>query len=192
MVGLEEKVRKRIRRKDLRRAILGAIGVAGMLSLAVVAPNVIGALGKLGIISPGKRQREIVNRARDRLVDSGFLKRDEFGYLRLTVKGKYELEKLEQEGAQLKKPKRWDGKCRVLIFDIPEQKRTVRNKGCLTLVAAGFQKLQQSVWVYPYPCEDFIALLKTDLFINKNLVYIVTDEIEGDLFLQRRFGLVGK
>ena len=189
MEKIEEKVRKKIRRKDLQKAILAAVGIVGMLSVAAVAPNVLGALGKLGFISPSKRRKEIINRARDRLLEHGFLERNERGYLRLTARGGRELERLRWEGAELKKPKRWDGKWRILIFDIPESKRSIRNKIRLALLAVGFQKLQHSVWVYPHPCEDFIALLKTDLPVGKNLIYIVTDEIEGDFHLRKRFSL---
>lgn len=182
-------MRKRLRSRDLRIAILSSVRFVGMLSVVLVAPNVIGALGKMGFLPTGKRKKEIINRARDRLVNSGYLQRNKGGFVQLTAKGKRELEKLEQEGTSLKKPRRWDEKWRILVFDIPERKRGVREKIRYTLLDAGFQLLQHSVWVYPYPCEEFVALLKSDTHISKELLYIVTDEIGGDFSLRKRFGL---
>lgn len=53
----------------------------------------------------------------------------------------------------------------------------------------GFVRLQDSVWVYPYDCEDFINLIKTDFKIGKDLLYIVADKIEGDKSLVKFFKL---
>lgn len=43
--------------------------------------------------------------------------------------------------------KEWDGIWRVVIFDIPEQKRVLRNLFRRNLKKWGFQPLQKSVWV---------------------------------------------
>jgi len=49
--------------------------------------------------------------------------------------------------------------------------------------------LQDSVWVYPYDCEDFINLMKADFKIGKDLLYVVADKIENDKFLAQHFKL---
>lgn len=184
---LETSGRKKTKRKNITSFVLGAIGIAGVLGIAMVAPNVLGALGKLGLM-PGKRQGEIVNRARDRLLRQGLLRR-EGGFLRLTPKGQTALHLLQAQDFKQRKPRRWDGKWRVLIFDIPEYRRAIRNKIRQTLLAIGFVRLQDSVWAYPYDCEDFVALLKADFKVGKDILYMIVEELEGDKHLKQYFHL---
>jgi len=185
----KESVRKR-KRSNLQKAVLMSVAAAGFLSMAIVAPNALQALAKLGIIDTrSPRRKELINRARDRLLATKFLERDGKGFLRLTPKGEAKLRQLELSGYRLRKPKRWDQRWRVLVFDIPEHRKTLRDKVRRTLLAIGFQRLQDSVWVYPYDCEDLIALLKTDFKVGKDLIYIITDAIEGDSGLRERFNL---
>jgi DNA-binding transcriptional regulator PaaX len=104
----------------------------------------------------------------------------------LTKKGERELEKI---GDVITKPKKWDGKWRILIFDITETKKSTRDNIRRTLINIGFIKLQNSVWVFPYDCEDLITLLKVDLMVGKEMLYIIADKIENDSILKGRFGL---
>ena len=53
----------------------------------------------------------------------------------------------------------------------------------------GFIRLQDSVWVYPYDCEDLMALLKADLKLGSAVLYMVVEHIENDKHLRAEFGL---
>ena len=185
---MEEESTRRARKNELKKIILEAVKLAGIVSVAVVAPNVVGAMVKLGLIrSP--RQRDVIERSCVRLARSGLLKRNEAGLLRLTPKGVTALHVLEAHHATLRKPRRWDHKWRVLIFDIPEYRKGLRDKVRRMLQAIGFVLLQESVWAYPYDCEDLITLLKADLHIGKAMLYMIVDSIEGDWSLRKRFAL---
>ena len=46
--------------------------------------------------------------------------------------------------------KRKDGKWLMIIFDIPEKRRALRDLLRSILVNLGFEKFQQSVWITPY------------------------------------------
>ena len=59
-----------------------------------------------------------------------------------------------------------------------------------TIESVGFVKLQQSVWVYPYDCEDFITLMKADFKIGKDVLYVIADKIEYDRPLKEMFELL--
>ncbi|MEK7107893.1 MAG: hypothetical protein AAB814_01860 [Patescibacteria group bacterium] len=176
---LEEKTKRRVRAKNLEKIVLGTVAVAGLLSVALLAPNALQALKLFGW-KPHKRYREVIARSRNRLIEHGLLARDEKGFLRLTSKGEAKLRELERREYKLPHPKRWDKKWRVLIFDIPEKRKYLREKIRNTLRAIGFNQLQKSVWIYPYDCEDLIALLKVDFKVGKDLLYLVVDEIEND------------
>ncbi|MFA5889301.1 MAG: hypothetical protein WCW47_01545 [Candidatus Paceibacterota bacterium] len=184
---IEEKFKKRKRKGDIQKAILSTIKVAGFLGVALIAPNAIQCLKALGIM-PSKRQDEIIKRSKDNLVKDGLLKY-EGRLLRLTSKGEAKLEFLEASDWKVNKPKKWDGKWRMLIFDIPEKRKLLRNKVRLTLVSIGFVKLQNSVWIFPYPCEDLVNLLKADFKIGKDLLYLIVDSIENDKSFRKLFGL---
>lgn len=187
MGKLEEESKKRTRRANIQKFVLASAAVAGGISVALIAPGVIGAMGKLGLI-PSARQLEIIKRSRSRLVARGLLVY-QGNMLRLTTRGEQVLRRLELHDFKLRKPKRWDRKWRVLIFDIPERRKGLRQKVRNTLKTIGFLRLQNSVWAYPYDCEDLITLLKADFKIGKDLLYLIVDSLEYDRQLKERFGL---
>ncbi|KKT84981.1 MAG: Transcriptional regulator, PaaX family [Parcubacteria group bacterium GW2011_GWD1_44_9] len=188
MGKLEERNKKKLRRENLQRIILQSVATAGILSVGLVAPNVIGAMNKLGLL-PKIREKEYVSSSAVKLVRRGLL---EFKgrYYQLTKEGEKVLRKWELADYSLRKPKKWDGKWRMIIFDIPEKKRKVRKQISTLFNQAGLHRLQDSVWVYPYDCEDIIGLLKTDFGIGKDLLYVIANEIENDKHLRSEFGLL--
>lgn len=184
---MEKESLRRTRRNELKKIILDTVKLAGIVSVFVVAPNVVGAMAKLGIIrSP--RQKDIVTRSCDRLVKSGLLKWESHK-LRLTAKGELVLRTLEAREYAMQKPRRWDRKWRVLIFDIPEYRKVTRNRIRNTLQDIGFVHLQHSVWIYPYDCEDLITLLKADFHVGRDMLYMIVDSLEGDAPIKKHFGL---
>lgn len=46
---------------------------------------------------------------------------------------------------------KWDGKWRIILFDVPETQRTLRQMLRLKLIDWGARMLQSSVWISPYP-----------------------------------------
>lgn len=188
MTKLEERSKKNSKRKHLQRAILETVLVAGVLSAALIAPNVIGALGKLGIL-PNKRQKEYISSSASKLARRGLLYYDGKRY-QMTSIGESLLRRWQFSDFKIQKSKKWDKKWRVMIFDIPEKKKRVRDSLTLLFRQAGIYRLQNSVWVHPFDCEDIITLLKTDFGIGKNLLYLIVDELENDKYLREEFGLI--
>ena len=187
MGKMEEGNRRRTKKNEIKKAVLEAIAFAGMLSVFLIAPNAIGAMGKLGI-APSKRQREYVNAARSRLLQQGLLISVR-GLVRLTDAGERELRRLQLAEFESPTPKRWDKKWRVIVFDIPEYRKKLRDKLRHMIGRIGFERLQDSVWVYPYDCEDLIALLKADFHVGNDIIYMIVDSIENDRYLRLTFGL---
>lgn len=187
MGKLEKEVRSEIRRTRINSAIITALAVGGALTIAVLAPNVLGVLGQIHR-SKSYQRKQNIKKSISRLIDRGYVA-NEKGVLCLTSKGERFATLMGEGNLVPKKPRRWDGKWRVLIFDIPERRKRIRDQVRHTLGAIGFYRLQDSVWVYPYDCEDFVTLLKVDFRIGKDLLYIVADKIENDLQLRRKFSL---
>ena len=176
------------KRTDTTKIVLKSVAVAGILAGGILAPNALGAMADLSLI-PGKRQREIIDTARKRLIRRGLLEYKN-GFVRVTEKGAAALQRLELRNYKIKKPKRWDKKWRVLIFDIPEKRKRTREQIRTTLVRIGFLHLQDSVWVYPYECEDLVELLKADFRIGKAVLYMVVEKLEADEYYKHQFGLL--
>lgn len=188
MGKLEEENKKRVRRGEIQKLILDSVKLAGMLGIGLVAPQVIGAMGKLGLI-PNKRQEEIVRSSASKLTKKGLLLYKD-GRYELTQDGEKKLRQWELQEYKFNRPYKWDKKWRVITFDIPEKKRKARDQIRNLFVSAGFFRLQDSVWVYPYDCEDIVGLLKTDFGVGKDLLYMIVDEIENDKHLRENFNLL--
>ncbi len=187
MGKLENESRKRTKKNQLRKIVLETVKAAGLLSAALVAPNVIGAMQKTGLM-PSSFQKYVVGNTTKRLVNSGLLEWKD-SKLRLTQKGEKTLRALTLLECAQKAPRKWDNKWRVLIFDIPERRKGLRQKIRITLQAIGFVRLQDSVWAYPYDCEDLITLLKADFHIGDDMLYMIVDVIERDASLRSHFGI---
>ncbi len=190
MGQMEKEVAASVRRSKINSAVISTVAVAGVLTVAAVAPNVLTLLGKTKLVNQRKQKVQTSFR---KLLRHGYLvlERDK-GVLRvrLTKKGEWFAARIGEGTLIPKKPKRWDGKWRLLMFDIPENRKKSREQIRLTLVGLGFRRLQDSVWVYPYDCEDFMAMLKTDIRLSREMLYVIADKVENDKKLKEEFGLI--
>ncbi len=79
-----------------------------------------------------------------------------------------------------KKNKRWNGKWFMVFFDVPERERNKRNYLRRYLKRLGFYQYQQSVYVFPYECENEIMLIKKIVKGAQYMQYIIAERIEGE------------
>lgn len=86
--------------------------------------------------------------------------------------------KLTSAGAELVggDPKIWDGKWRIVIFDIPEEKRIIRNLFRRNLKKWGFKHLQKSVWVSKRDVFEKLTNYIKELGIEKWVTVIEADK----------------
>lgn len=183
-------------RVPVGKIILGVIGLTALMSVAVVMPNAVQVL-KLFNLPKKKfdRQKHYINTALEKLKNGGMIetikKPSGEKFVRLTKEGKKVLLKFEIEGLLKDKPIKWDGKYRLVIFDIKENVRFSRDNLRYMLLKFGFVRIQNSVWVYPYPCEGAINLLRANLDLEKGdeVIYIIVESIENDLWLREKFKL---
>ena len=90
---------------------------------------------------------------------------------------------------KLAKNKRWDGKWRLLIFDIPEKIRGRRDFFRRELINFGFYPLQKSVLAYPYSLPQEFFELWEDFDFKKQLVVVESAKIADDEDLRAFFAL---
>lgn len=108
--------------------------------------------------------------------------------LRLTPDGQTLLAQYELKGITRKKQRRWDKKWRVVIFDVREENKQLRERIRAQLRRWGFFMLQKSVWVYPYDCEEMIELLKTAYRARHDVLYLEVINMAQDNKLRSHFG----
>lgn len=108
-------------------------------------------------------------------------------YLELTPEGLEKVKRFTLENIEVKIPKVWDRKWRLVIFDIPENKKIARNILRNKLNRIGFILLQKSVFIFPFECKREIDYIVTNFFIQPYVKYIVADIIEGDDDLIEKF-----
>lgn len=193
MGEIEKQVRKRDKKANLQKTILTTLFACGGLSIALFAPKMLRILKSLEPdFMKDKYHKYSFNRSISNLKNAGLItleKNERGSFICLTPKGESKLRQLELIDFKIKKSKRWDGKWRLLMFDVKEERKGARNKIRYTLRQIGFMRLQDSVWVYPYDCEDLVMLLKADFKIGKDLLYVVADVIENDKKLRQMFGI---
>ncbi len=182
---LEKKVRTAVKNTRLQRTILRVAASVENLTTEMFCGSIY-KMYKLIDRHEQERKYHSILSARARLIKNGLLMK-KGAFVELTAKGKKTLREWEYADYKVPRPEKWDGKWRILIFDIPERRRHLRDMLRNTLRAIGFKRLQDSVWVYPYDCEDFITLLKADFKIGKDLLYIIGEAVENDRVLRDYF-----
>lgn len=69
--------------------------------------------------------------------------------------------------------KPWDSQWRLVTFDIPEEKSSIRKGIRNSLYELGFRKFQRSVWVSPLPVDDFVKSLLVEINKSENFSVFV-------------------
>lgn len=87
---------------------------------------------------------------------------------KITQKGE---KQFDNDLKPLKTTGRWDGKWRLVIFNLPENKRDVRDKLRRYLVKLGLGIMQNSVWITPNDVRGEIECIQNKLNINEKIRY---------------------
>lgn len=139
-------------------AALKAVGAGGLMGIAVVAPNMALALDRIGVFSSNTpsqlRRRCLAELKRQGLIITSH--EDDNLRLQLTVKGIHRLQKLEIDELEIKTPRKWDKKWRMVMFDIPARRKESRYLLLSQLRRLGFVMIQNSLWIHPYPCFEIV------------------------------------
>lgn len=185
------------KRIPLQTIILGTLSVTGILAVALVAPN---ALRLFDYLNPISRSNTI--RFNQRIAQA-LLRLERRGLIHITGEGRKREIHLTTQGEKLINdlytgayviplPVRWDGKWRLVMFDVPEKRKKVRDTLRMLLRSAGFIHFQDSAWIQPYPCNELVTLLRSHLGSGKGEIRYLTASFidESDYFFRKHFDLV--
>lgn len=135
----------------------------------------------------GKNDRKRIYEAIRRLNQKRLVELIEKGdglYIKITDSGKQLVKNFDYDNLQLPRLKKWDKKWRLIIFDIPNEKRKERQVFSKKLKEIGFYPLQESVFIYPYECRDEVDFICEFLLISRHVNYCLVESLdkrEGDL-----------
>ncbi len=107
----------------------------------------------------------------------------------LSEKGKRRSIIFDMDRMRIKVPPRWDGKWRIVSFDIPEDHKKLRDTLRQKLRQLGFLEFQKSIFIHPYPCDDEIDFLIEYYDARQYVRKIVAETIDNALHIKQRFGL---
>ncbi|MBL7159379.1 hypothetical protein ISS85_02815 [Candidatus Microgenomates bacterium] len=109
--------------------------------------------------------------------------------VKLTEKGELKALRFKFEGMVIGKPKRWDKKWRLIIYDIPKSKKTAQGAFRRMLKEMKFLQLQKSVYLCPFPCEQEIKFLREVYGIGRDVLILTVEKIENDQVYRKYFGV---
>ncbi len=169
---------------------LAAVGVVGMV---IAFPPII--TGVAAFVRLGKRdyrswgmRRALHQLAKQHYVTIKVLP-DGSTTVRITKQGMMRALSYQVNSMQIFPQKKWDGRWRVVIFDIEEKHRRLRDIFRMRLVQLGLFRLQESVFVSPYPCFDEIEFLRELYGVAFSAKYLLVQNIEDDQVLRSHFEL---
>jgi DNA-binding transcriptional regulator PaaX len=111
-------------------------------------------------------------------------------FISLTKKGKRKAGWMQINDLRVNKPKKWDRKWRVIMFDIVQLKRLYREALRGKLINMGFVMLQKSVWIIPYDCAKEVELLKSFFGLSSQEIrMLVVEDIGEDKKYKKFFNL---
>jgi len=195
-------MKTRIRYGKIAKDILAAIAITGIFAVAATSPyffiNLARAIKKDSDYKRRKKggepedkvlARSLAGLNKNKLV---IVRREGYSYtVKLTDMGKKIIKRMQFENMRIEKQEKWDGKWRIVIFDIPEgnkrRGKVLRDAMRAKMKAMGFYQLQKSVWAHAYPCEKEIQLLCEILKISPFVNILVAEKIYNDGALREYF-----
>lgn len=171
---------------------LGTIAFGG-----AIVPGVLKAMKEAGLFEEetGFGEKQIKNALyslkKDKFVEIIRDDKDEVS-VKLTNKGKERIRKFSIDTVCIKKPQKWDGKWRILIFDIPTKpkiynlaREALRGK----IKELGFYQMQKSVWAYPYDFEDEILFIAEAFEVQRHIEILTVEKLLHESALKKEFEL---
>jgi len=175
------------------RTLLALLLIAGTLTVAVIAPNIISVFLRTGRKLTYRRSHvgnTLTYLKRHNLVKTDRTRGSKEFKIALTKKGETLILKRALGEVQIATPNKWDGVWRIIIFDIPNTKKAARDGLRDRLKAIGLYRLQESVFVFPYPCKEELYFLMSLYRVGHYVRLIETPTIIYDDDLKDYFSLI--
>ncbi len=150
------------------------------------------------IESTGKAWKDIEKRALHRAIKNLYQsklinieeKDDETIILILSEKGEEKILKYKLAEMKIQQMKKWDQRWRMVVFDIPESKKKIRDALRFHLKNLKFFEFQKSIFIHPFECKNEIDFLIEFYNIRPYVRFIIAEDIDNQLHLKKYFELL--
>jgi DNA-binding transcriptional regulator PaaX len=176
-----------------KEILMTLLKAGGVITIAVLAPGASPLLKYF--VNNKKLDKRSFNRTLKRLEDGKLITvKSKGGQVTVVLEaiGKQRALEYELDGMTIPTPKKWDKKWRIVAFDIPDKKKSARRALKAKLDQLGFIQFQESVYIYPYPCEKELRYLCSIYGLNNYIKFILAEQIDGQDNLQHTYKLVPK
>jgi len=179
-------------RKEIVKEILIGIGLLGLITITgAMAPNIFSALNKNKFTK--RKYDKKFSKAAHYLKERKLIIVREYpdGGMKVEISknGKKKLLEYDLEKLKIKSMKKWDGKWRFIMFDIPNKFKNRSNVLREKLKELGLYQFQKSVWVYPYPLENEMEFLMKVFEVKPFVKLGEISEIDGEAKLKKKYKL---
>lgn len=168
-----------VKKPSIQRTILKTLSKKGVTPIEYIKKDVGEAI--LGQTETNSKTEYAIARSIKNLLSDGLIEAfnsDHNQYVRLTKEGKQKLNNIALECESGLVSLTWDGNWRIIILDLPEERKNEREALRYLLKKAGFACIKNSVWISIYPYENLFINIKKDLNLTTELIIIVTDKID--------------
>ncbi|MFA6257505.1 MAG: hypothetical protein WC671_00635 [Candidatus Paceibacterota bacterium] len=156
--------------KDYSNKILKILGRKNAVSLPELKEKITG-------------EKYAITRCLKNLKNSGLIEQipsPQNNYARLTKLGRKKMHSLELDSDTTLVNTSWDGFWRIILLDLPENRKNERESLRYLLKKAGFVCLKNSAWISPFPFEHLFTNIKKDLGLTTEIMIIVTENIDEE------------
>lgn len=177
-----------IQQTTLTKTIFATLALSALVGTMLIFPS-LGYI--INQFSKSKKQQEYVKRIFRKLKNQKLISIHEEGDGKITItltdEGKIKALSFQIDSLSIPKPKNWDGRWRIIIFDIPENKKQARDLFRQHLKRLGFYALQRSVFIHPYPCKDQVDFLKHNFEVAECVTFIQARYLDNQNLLRNHF-----
>jgi DNA-binding transcriptional regulator PaaX len=178
------------RKSDYSNKILKILGQKTAVSLPELKEQIT---TPTPLLNKEGRQNYAITRSLKGLKEGGLIEQissPQNEYARLTKEGKKKMHTLQLDSDTTLVNTTWDGFWRIILLDLPEDRKSERESLRYLLKKAGFVCLKNSAWISPFPFEHLFTNIKKDLGLTSEIMIIVTQLVDEETkkFLFETFG----
>lgn len=182
---LTEKINGKLALYPEAKTVLLLLAAGCVLSLAILSPGATPLVGIWKSFNKRRFRHNIYRFQKQKYVE--IETNGDEKIVKITIDGLKKVLSYKINSMKIHKPEKWDGKWRMIVFDISNKKRPYRDRFRKQIKALCLYRLQKSIYVYPYPCFDQIEFLRQIIGVGIAVKYIVAENIEDDEELRNYF-----